>query len=49
MGERIAVCAVAASMPVLVLNELERELPALAATANAATTAGLGAAGTDPQ
>ncbi|MEU8927747.1 hypothetical protein AB0D10_43750 [Kitasatospora sp. NPDC048545] len=43
MGERIAlvaVCALAASMPASVLGELERELPALAATTAAAVTAG---------
>ncbi|MGW7582728.1 hypothetical protein ACWGKU_28745 [Kitasatospora sp. NPDC054768] len=43
MGERIAlitVCALAAAMPASVLGELERELPALAATMDAAVTAG---------
>ncbi|MEU4588634.1 hypothetical protein AB0F92_42480 [Kitasatospora aureofaciens] len=43
MGERIAlvaVCALAAAMPRTVLGDLERELPALAATMDAAVTAG---------
>ncbi|MGW3046061.1 hypothetical protein ACWC9T_40080 [Kitasatospora sp. NPDC001159] len=43
MGERIAlaaVCALAAAMPASVLGEPERELPALAATMDAAVTAG---------
>ncbi|MEU4118903.1 hypothetical protein AB0F71_30975 [Kitasatospora sp. NPDC028055] len=43
MGERIAlvaVCALAAAMPASVLGELERELPALAVTLDAAVTAG---------
>ncbi|MFI6448481.1 hypothetical protein [Kitasatospora sp. NPDC050543] len=42
-GERVAlvaVCTVAAAMPGAVLGELERELPALAATMEAATEAG---------
>ncbi|MFJ9448364.1 hypothetical protein ACIRRH_42130 [Kitasatospora sp. NPDC101235] len=42
MGERIAlvaVCALAAAMPRTVLGDLERELPALAATMDAAVTA----------
>ncbi|MFJ9447209.1 hypothetical protein ACIRRH_35970 [Kitasatospora sp. NPDC101235] len=42
MGERIAlvaVCALAAAMPHTVLGDLERELPALAATMDAAVTA----------
>ncbi|MFH8385237.1 hypothetical protein ACH4E7_30580 [Kitasatospora sp. NPDC018058] len=46
MGERIAlvaVCALAAAMPRTVLGELERELPALAATMDAAVEAGLAA------
>ncbi|MEU4303112.1 hypothetical protein [Kitasatospora aureofaciens] len=43
MGERItlvAVCALASAMPGTVLGELERELPALVATMDAAVTAG---------
>ncbi|MFF7459683.1 hypothetical protein [Kitasatospora sp. NPDC008115] len=46
-GERVAlaaVCALAAAMPGAVLGELERELPALAATMDAAIEAGRTAA-----
>ncbi|WP_328959055.1 hypothetical protein [Kitasatospora purpeofusca] len=43
VGERIAlvaVCALATAMPCTVLNDLARELPALASTMDAATEAG---------
>lgn len=43
MGERVAlaaVCALAAAMPGVVLGVLERELPVLAATMDAAAASG---------
>ncbi|MFF2549263.1 hypothetical protein ACFVUY_42815 [Kitasatospora sp. NPDC058063] len=46
-GERVAlaaVCALAAAMPLAVLGDLERELPVLAATMDAAVEAGRAAA-----
>lgn len=50
MGERVAlvaVCALAAAMPASVLGELERELPALAATMDAAVASGRAAPAPD--